>query len=155
TRRRYRWLPGLSLDDVQPAELPQSIVDRLQAHSAKAEPKQESTDGNGIVEGERNNELFKLACELKRAGLGERSLLAALKGENAARGKPPLSESEVTAVARSAGTRGAQKKCDPLLELCSGLALWHSQDWLPYATLQVNGHAEHWPIRSRPFKRWV
>jgi hypothetical protein len=33
--------------------------------------------------------------------------------------------------------------------------LWHDPDGTPYATLSVDGHDEHWPIKSKVFKRWL
>lgn len=54
-------------------------------------------------EGRRNTELFRLACRLRRAGLSERELLAALTEANRTRCDPPLDEREVESIARSAG----------------------------------------------------
>jgi hypothetical protein len=55
------------------------------------------------AEGRRNDALFRLACRLRRAGLSERELLAALREANRTRCDPPLDEREVEAIARSAG----------------------------------------------------
>jgi len=43
-----------------------------------------------------------------------------------------------------------------LIELASSAAvLWHTPDGDGYATIAVDDHSEHWPIRSRAFKRWL
>jgi hypothetical protein len=52
--------------------------------------------------GRRNEELFRLACRLRRAGLSERELLAALAEANRTRCDPPLDERELASIARSA-----------------------------------------------------
>jgi hypothetical protein len=53
--------------------------------------------------GRRNEELFRLACRLRRAGLSEGELLAALREVNRTRCDPPLDDREVASIARSAG----------------------------------------------------
>ena len=41
------------------------------------------------------------------------------------------------------------------LALRAGCELWHTADGDPYATIQVGTHQEHWPVRSRGFRRWL
>lgn len=64
-------------------------------------------EGAPIREGGRNNALTKLAGALRRRGLGEDAILAALLAENQSRCDPPLDEREVEAIARSIGSRDA------------------------------------------------
>lgn len=54
-----------------------------------------------IYEGERNITLFRLASSLRRIGMASESIMAALCVENQAKCRPPLSEAEVGAIARS------------------------------------------------------
>ncbi|MDP9348714.1 MAG: hypothetical protein M3P24_06185, partial [Gemmatimonadota bacterium] len=43
-----------------------------------------------------------------------------------------------------------------LLELAEASAeLWHTPDLEAYATVQINGHAEHWPLSSASFANWL
>ncbi len=56
-----------------------------------------------IVEGQRNETLFKLACSLRGKGLSEPAIRAALIEENRARCSPPLPDDEVRRIAGSAG----------------------------------------------------
>ncbi len=74
TGRRYVWLHGLSLFDVEPAELPPEVVERLRAPEA---PQPEPPGDGDIPEGRRNDELFRIACKLCRAGLKGKSVEAA------------------------------------------------------------------------------
>jgi len=49
-----------------------------------------------------------------------------------------------------------RKQADILIELATnGATLFHSPDSTPFADIQVNGHRETFPIRSKGFKRWL
>lgn len=49
-----------------------------------------------------------------------------------------------------------RKQADVLIDLATQeAALFHAPDTTPFADLQVNGHRETWPVRSRGFKRWL
>jgi len=51
--------------------------------------------------------------------------------------------------------RGAPKQADILITLAVDAELFHTSDGTGYADLQVNGHRETWPLRSKGFKRWL
>jgi len=51
--------------------------------------------------------------------------------------------------------RGAPKQADILITLAVDAELFHASDGTGYADLQVNGHRETWPLRSKGFKRWL
>ena len=58
---------------------------------------------------------------------------------------------------KSDAESGEEKKKRPsqtelLIELAADFELWHSLDGEPFATVPVNGHRAHLPIRSRSFK---
>jgi hypothetical protein len=53
-----------------------------------------------------------------------------------------------------AGGRGP-KQADILIELAEEADLFHTPDSTGYADLNVNGHRETWPIRSKGFRRWL
>ncbi len=46
-----------------------------------------------------------------------------------------------------------QSKC--LVELAQSAALWHTPDDDAYATVEVEGHLEHWKLRSKGFRQWL
>jgi hypothetical protein len=41
------------------------------------------------------------------------------------------------------------------LAVDAGVELWHDSDDEGFATIMVNGHREHWPVRSRVFRTWL
>jgi len=53
-----------------------------------------------------------------------------------------------------AGGRGPSQ-ADLLIELAQTAHLFHTADGRGYADLEINGHRETWPIRSRAFRRWL
>jgi hypothetical protein len=55
--------------------------------------------------GERNDRLFRDACALRRRGLDEAAILAALKVHNQAKCDPPLHEGELRMLARNVASR--------------------------------------------------
>ncbi len=90
-----------------PAPLPSALRRRLAGSRSasmsapdvvpgRARPDAEDT----IPEGQRNAALFRLGGKLRRDGLGEEAILAALSAENARRCRPPLGASEIRAIAR-------------------------------------------------------
>jgi len=54
-----------------------------------------------ILQGQRNNHLTSVAGGLRRSGLSQAAMLAALKAENMAKCNPPLDEGEVEKIAVS------------------------------------------------------
>jgi len=57
---------------------------------------------DGIPEGQRNIELFKLGCRLHRVGLIQSEMEPALRAANSNRCQPPLPDAEVAEIAKSA-----------------------------------------------------
>jgi hypothetical protein len=53
-----------------------------------------------------------------------------------------------------AGGRGPSQ-ADTLIELAQTAALFHSPDGTGFADLNINGHRETWPIRTKGFRRWL
>ena len=90
-----KWEPGLSLDDVEPAELPPHVADLLR--SQKKPP--------------------------KRAG-------------SEAKAKDTIAEKLLAIVERKA-------------------QLWHTPEEIAYATIESNGHREHWQVRAKRFRQWL
>jgi len=78
-----------------------------------------------------------LRAQLKRAGCRVTALDKAL-GEEAGdnRGRGP-------------------KQADVLIELAQEAELFHSPDAAAFADLNINGHRETWPVRSKGFRRWL
>jgi P4 family phage/plasmid primase-like protien len=68
--------------------------------TVKASPNT-SSGGRAFLEGSRNAELTRIAGGMRRRGLSEASILAALLEENKARCSPPLGDKEVESIAKS------------------------------------------------------
>src|SRR5262249_48032090 len=135
----YQWSPGLSIYEVEPAELPPAVVERLRATAARP-PVDPATDDGNIPEGKRNAELFKLACALAKARILDASLETMLQAENQARCKPPLPAAEVASIAKSALAQRTQRtqRTQTHAQILLGMALadselWHTPDDVAYA----------------------
>lgn len=100
--KSYRWLDGMELD-VPPSELPVApawLIELL----TKKEDKQQSGDALPleIKPGNRNGILFSRGCALRRIGLTESEIYASLMAVNRERCRPPIDDSEIRQIARSA-----------------------------------------------------
>jgi energy-coupling factor transporter ATP-binding protein EcfA2 len=98
--RRYQWEVSGHPDDVDLAPPPDWLYARCAAPSTRREPC-DSGDERQVSEGSRNDSLTRTGGKLRRIGMAEDVILAALLAENAARCNPPLPEQEVRDVARS------------------------------------------------------
>jgi hypothetical protein len=78
-----------------------------------------------------------LRAQLKKAGCRVTQLDGAIAGKNS-----------------DAGGRGP-KQADILIGLAQSAELFHSPDGTGFADLEINGHRETWPIRSKGFRRWL
>jgi putative DNA primase/helicase len=96
----YRWAEHRGPGELQIAALPASWQQFISGGS-QAPNKPTATDGAAIPEGSRNTELTRIAGRLRRAGLSEAEMLAALRGVNRLRCHPPLGDDEVAQIARS------------------------------------------------------
>ncbi|HPC65299.1 MAG TPA: bifunctional DNA primase/polymerase [Anaerohalosphaeraceae bacterium] len=94
----YYWDGNFDLDVV--ADIPQWLLE-LMISEDKSVAKNNHPDGNQIPEGQRNNTLASLAGNMRRVGMGESEILAAIQMTNQLRCSPPLPESEVVAIAKS------------------------------------------------------
>lgn len=96
---RYEWLPGCSPADLPggPAPVPPELFFLL-AEDSKA-PLEVPAE---IIEGNRNDTLFRLACKLRQAGLEEGEILGAVRTLNERRCYPPLEDAEIETICRQA-----------------------------------------------------
>lgn len=61
-----------------------------------------SAPGHPIPAGSRNDQLFRMGCQMRGQGWGEAAILGALVAENKERCRPPLPSAEVRVIARQA-----------------------------------------------------
>lgn len=96
--QKYIWDAAHHPDDVPLASIPRWLLDKLTARLDRTDsPK----DGERIPEGQRNEALTREAGRLRRLGLTETELTAALGAINQGRCAPPLSDDEVRCIAAS------------------------------------------------------
>jgi len=140
-------------------------------------PKAKPVSEKGIAKGERNAKLASLAGTMRRRGMSEEAIAAALLEENK-RCIPPLAEDEVRRIAASI-SKYAPAPADPhadsdskvdgdasdgmepkqqaalLVKLASDAELFHTPDEEAYAGLTSHGHRETWRVGGRMFQRWL
>ena len=61
------------------------------------------------------------------------------------------------AIAEESGDvrRRGPTQADILIELATAAEFFHAPDGTGYADVDINGHRETWPIRSKGFRRWL
>ena len=61
------------------------------------------------------------------------------------------------AIAEESGDvrRRGPTQADVLIELATAAEFFHAPDGIGYADVEVSGHRETWPIRSKGFRRWL
>lgn len=67
-----------------------------------------------------------------------------------AEGEASEGEGEEKRAPRRRATAG-----DTIGEVTAGADFWHAPDGTGYATVEVEGHRENWPVESRGFERWL
>lgn len=99
--RRYAWELSGRPGEVVLAERPQWLLELMQ-QSTNGKPKGPAPAIEGVIpEGRRNDTLLSLAGTIRRRGIGEAAILAALREENTTRCQPPLPDEEVQRIAAS------------------------------------------------------
>ena len=99
----YAWEISSDIADVRPAECPDWLVALIRDPGDKTPQGRTSrpTDANVIPSGQRNNALASLAGGMRRMGMSQEEILAALQATNLTRCSPPLADREVEAIAAS------------------------------------------------------
>lgn len=95
----YRWAKGQSPNECDLAQAPEWLL----AQVVQASTAEFIDDGGPILDGQRNETLFRLACSLRRKDLSVPAIAAALTVINQERCENPLPESEIEQIAESAG----------------------------------------------------
>ena len=113
--RRYEWVIDPAAMDLAP--LPEWVQEHARLKRARrrggsklASRRQRHDDTPIYVEGERNDQLFVRACQMRRGGgLEEFELVPALRAANQECCKPPLPDDEVVQIAKSAAKLPIQR----------------------------------------------
>ena len=93
----YEWIEGHGLEHLR--ELPEALAERLTA--GRSASRRASGAPQAVPEGERNTTLASMAGAMRRKGMTDSEMLAALTVANAERFDPPLPEAEVQSVVAS------------------------------------------------------
>lgn len=117
SEQSYQWLPGLSLKDIDPPELPKAYIDFVQQKISLGEKVNKLQEGwerecFGAREGERNNSLTRLAGRYVTKGLSKEEILPLLESINQ-QFSPPLPNREVETILDSIWKRDHRQK-EPL-----------------------------------------
>jgi hypothetical protein len=96
--KTYEWEASSHPSDIQPLPFPDVLLKLLQAPNVTPTARD---DREGIPEGKRNAALTSLAGTMRKRGMTQDAITAALLADNAARCNPPLPEWEVKAIACS------------------------------------------------------
>lgn len=98
TGKKYKWATGRGTAlDALPL-LPEWVADRLAEERVSIPAEVPDV----INEGQRDDVLISLAGSMRRRGMSEAGMLAALRAENETRCRPPLSDEQVSKIAKSA-----------------------------------------------------
>jgi len=98
--RGYQWEASSHPDDAPLPALPPAWLAAIRATPA-TRPAATTDDAAPIAEGGRNHGLARVAGHLRRAGLSEAAMRAALLETNAERCRPPLPDADVARIAAS------------------------------------------------------
>ncbi|MCX5653265.1 MAG: phage/plasmid primase, P4 family [Planctomycetota bacterium] len=97
--RLYQYEASSDIGEVEIAAAPEWLLALL----CNGTGKPAAPVGDRIAEGARNDTLASLAGTMRRRGMAEGAILAALQAENRTRCTPPLPDSELANIARSIG----------------------------------------------------
>jgi len=103
TGNRYQWELSSDPGEVPLADAPAWLLALLAQLQDPPAPAAVAPQGGRIVDGKRNATLASLAGSMRRRGMTEAAILAALQADNRARCDPPLSDDKVAAIAKSIG----------------------------------------------------
>lgn len=107
----YVWEASSHPDDSTPCPLPSVLLALLTDHRPK---RQTRTLPERIPEGERNATLTSLAGSIRRPGISEQAILAALEVENLKLCDPPLPQAELETIAASVARYEPEEVSAPL-----------------------------------------
>ncbi len=166
--QEYRWKVDPRVK--KPVTCPKWLVNGTVSHQVKTCSEGEGLTDGSILRGERNDTLISLGGSMRRRGMSERAILAALLEENNCRCDPPLERTEVEQIASSvskyapsdsenpdsiANKKKSKSQATQLVDLAAEAEVFHNAEGDAYATIAINGHYETWPVRSKWFRRWL
>lgn len=99
--KEYEWEASSNPDDVPLAEIPEWLLKMITDKPPAETDKHAASDDEVILKGSRNSSLASIAGKLRRSGLLQDAIEAALLKVNETQCNPPLSQAEVKKIAQS------------------------------------------------------
>ena len=99
--KAYEWMVGYGIEEKQPARLPLPLIELLQTSEGKSRFLGTETVLEGVLEGDRDNQLFKLASSFRGAGVPIQYAYEMVK-DAAAKSNPPFPPDEARRKVESA-----------------------------------------------------
>jgi hypothetical protein len=112
----YEWVVRPSQTEIQ--EMPEWMIELLKENNPPTTPKGE---GEQVVIGERNVYLTQIAGSMRRKGLSEDSIFAALQIHNREKCVPPLPDGEILQISRSVSRYEPQDEPQVALPMALGV----------------------------------
>jgi hypothetical protein len=150
---RYSWAPGSGQDDIDLAYAPDWLFELILGEDSE----NTASIGDGeIVEGTRNETLFRLGCRIRKQGLEREAIKKELAEQNA-KAKPPLEDAEIEAIIESVMKYppGNKSTAETLVQIGLECLLFKDERGDYCAQYSVGGHTEQAACRSQSFKRWL
>ncbi len=147
--------PGYERDEEAPiADPPQWLIALMDGASRNGS---KPPDSGEIHRGRRNDTLASLAGTMRRRGMSEAAIAAALKVTNRERCKPPLPEPEVDRIAASVASYEPEGKtaADLLIDMEEAIQLAEEPISYPIEPIAARGFLTILAGRHSSFKSWV
>ena len=157
--KKYRWAPGFAIDEIGLSEMPNWLVDLIMKGQKYCEFIHAKKP---ITKGTRNDRLMQIAGYLRGEGYDYGDILNSLTIANRNRCKPPLADSEVGKIAKSATrypekaenlTKGDIKKefLEKMLSLKIFCDVYH-ECWV---SVPLKDRNELLPVNGKRFKQYL
>ena len=129
---RYRWKKERAPGEIEipdpPGWLVEALLQRQGPQRTQRTQRTQRKRKGPLLEGERNDQLFRAACAIRREGLGYDEIVVALERINESRCKPPLDHRELCSIANSAASYPIENQNLTDLGNAKRLARLHGRD---------------------------
>jgi hypothetical protein len=148
------------IDTEEIAELPAWLLKLITYPDSPtlSKPKEDKKGTSKIIEGERNKVLFSIGIGVKKKGLSDEAINAALQQENKQSCIPPLEKDEVERIAQSISKYKEEddtaNKC-LLLEIGKDLFCFHDDYKRAFAIINKKDKRKMLAISGDSFMRWL
>ena len=162
----YRIIKG-SLEEALKTDSPEWLVKELLAVEKKRRRKRSGSafSEEMIPEGQRNNTLFEMGCDMRRRNFKEHDIFKALKEKNEKQCVPQLPDDEVGHIFENSSKEPEKRfsrnksitQAEELTRLIENEIIEYIRDQFkkPYILVQLNGHTELRPVSKDALDSWL